>query len=237
LKIAKTYFANVSSIIFRTITIQAPAADCQVYVPHPSLLTSFTDSTLDALLDSVKFNDEDMEGYEHRFGGKLITFNSTEAVKNFSSQLPVDVVGKKTHQFHVAPPPIVHSGVRVRVMGLPRPFSAKQLKALGQAVALHPDHLVHSEMLHSRQGNPTDKGLLIFEVCPFSLLVSKTLNLGGYDIQFVFLNRDAHCHMCGCAGHSSEFCHQGYEAGLPTIYFDDDGLASFSPLRRRRGRR
>ena len=64
-KIAKTYFANVSSIVSRTITIQAPALECQVYVPRPSSLTSFTDSTLDALLDSVKFNDDDMEGYEH----------------------------------------------------------------------------------------------------------------------------------------------------------------------------
>jgi len=64
-KIAKTYFANVSSIVSRTITIQAPALECQVYVPHLSSLTSFTDSTLDALLDLVKFNNDDMEGYEH----------------------------------------------------------------------------------------------------------------------------------------------------------------------------
>ena len=105
-KIAKTYFANVSSIISRSITIKAPASDCQVYVPRPSSLTSFTDSTLDALLDSVKFNDDDMEGYEHRFGGKLITFNSSEAAKSFLVQLPVDVVvGKKTHRFHSGPPP------------------------------------------------------------------------------------------------------------------------------------
>jgi len=113
-KIAKTYFANVSSIVSCTITIQAPALECQVYVPRPSSLTSFTDSTLDALLDSVKFNDDDMEGYEHWFGGKLITFNSTEVAKNFSVQLPVDVVvGKKTHRFHSGPPPVIHSGVRV----------------------------------------------------------------------------------------------------------------------------
>jgi len=228
-KIAKTYFANVSSIISRSITIEAPASDCQVYIPRPSSLTSFTDSTLDALLDSVKFNDDDMEGYEHRFGGKLITFNSPEAAKSFLVQLPVDVVvGKKTHRFHSGPP-IIHSGVRVRVMGLPRPFSAEQLEQLGQAIALDPSHLVHHEMLHSRRGKPTDKGLLIFEVCPFALLVSKTLNLGGYDIQFIFLNRETHCHECGCAGHSSEFCYLSHEVALPTIYVDDDGYPSFSP--------
>ena len=54
-KITKTYFANVSSIISCSITIKAPASDCQVYVPCLSLLTSFMDSTLDALLDFVKF--------------------------------------------------------------------------------------------------------------------------------------------------------------------------------------
>jgi len=64
-KIAKTYFANVSSIISHSITIEAPASDCQVYIPCPSSLTLFTDSTLDTLLDSVKFNDNDMEGYKH----------------------------------------------------------------------------------------------------------------------------------------------------------------------------
>jgi len=104
-KIAKTYFANVSSIISRSITIQAPASDCQVYVPRPSSLTSFKDATLDALLDSVDFHDEDMEGYEHRFGGKLITFNSPEVAKSFLVQLPVEViVGKKPTAFIAAPP-------------------------------------------------------------------------------------------------------------------------------------
>jgi len=70
------------------------------------------DSTLDTLLDSVKFNDNNMEGYEHQFGGKLITFNSSEAAKSFLVQLPVDVVvGKKTHHFHSGPPLIIHSRV------------------------------------------------------------------------------------------------------------------------------
>jgi len=55
------------------------------------------------------------------------------------------------------------------------------------------------------------------------------MNLGGYDIQFSFLSRDAHCHECGCAGHSSDYCYHLYEAGLPTIYFDDHGFASYSP--------
>jgi len=165
-KIAKAYFANVSSIVSRTITIQVPASDCQVYVPRPSSLTSFTDSTLDALLDSVKFNDDDMEGYEHR---------------------------------------------------------------IGSGHCLRPSHLIHYEMLHSRRGKPTNKGLLIFKICPFTLLVSKTMNLRGYDIQFSFLSRDTHCHECGCAGHCSDYCYHLYEAGLPTIFFDGDGFASYSP--------
>jgi len=113
-------------------------------------------------------------------------------------------------------------------MGLPRPFSAEQLEQLGQAIALDPSHLVHYEMLHSHRGKPTDKGLLIFEVCPFALLVSKTLNLGSYDIQFIFLNRETHCHKCGHAGHTSKFCYLLHKVALPMIYVDD-GYSSFSP--------
>jgi len=41
------------------------------------------DSTLDSLFDSVKFDDEDMEGYEHQFGGKFITFNSSRIFYKF----------------------------------------------------------------------------------------------------------------------------------------------------------
>jgi len=104
-KIARIYFANISSIVSHTITIQAPALDCQVYIPHLSSLTSFMDATLDSLLDLVEFDKENMEEYEHRFSGKLITFNNPEAAKSFSDQLPVDViVGKKTHHFHLGPP-------------------------------------------------------------------------------------------------------------------------------------
>ena len=84
-------------------------------------------------------------------------------------------------------------------------------------------------MLHSHRGKPTDKGLLIFEVCSFALLMSKTLNLGGYNIQFIFLNRKTHYHECGHASHTSEFYYLLHEVALSTIYVDDDGYPSFSP--------
>jgi len=106
LKIAKTYFANISLIISCSITIKAPALDCKVYVPHSFSLTSFIDSTFNTPLDSVKFNDNNIEGYKHQFSSKLITFNSSEATKSFLVQLLVDIVmGKKTHHFHSRPPP------------------------------------------------------------------------------------------------------------------------------------
>jgi len=53
--------------------------------------------------------------------------------------------------------------------------------------------------------------------------------LGGYDIQFSFLNHDAHCHLCGHTGHSLDFCHVTHMTKLPTIYFDDEGNLSLSP--------
>ena len=62
------------------------------------------------------------------------------------------------------------------------------------------------------------------------------MNLGGYDIQFSFLNCDAHCHECGCNGHVSEFCYHLYEEGLPMIYVDDDGHPSFSPPSKKKGK-
>jgi len=134
-KTAKSYFANLATILSCAINIEAPSSDCQVYVPRPSSLNSFTDSTLELIFDSVKFDEDNLEGFDHRYGGKLVTFLSAEAASFFASQFPVDiVVGKKTHRFHFAP--TIHSGVRVRVMGLPRPFSPEQLKLLGQSLAL-----------------------------------------------------------------------------------------------------
>ena len=113
--------------------------------------------------------------------------------------------------------------------GLPCPFSNNNLRLLGQSLALLPTHLIHSEVLCSRRGKATDKGLLIFSVCPFSLLVSKTATIAGCDIQFQFQSQDAHCHVCKHSGHSLEHCYQSYEQGLPTIYFNKDGVPSFSP--------
>ena len=52
------------------------------------------------------------------------------------------------------PPPTIHSGVQVQVMGLPRPFSPEQLKLLGQSLALKPMHLVHYKLLCSCRGKP-----------------------------------------------------------------------------------
>ena len=53
--------------------------------------------------------------------------------------------------------------------------------------------------------------------------------LGGYDIQFSFLNHDAHCHLCGHIGHSTNFCYITHMVKLPIIYFDDEGNPSLSP--------
>jgi len=89
---------------------------------------------------------------------------------------------------------------------------------------LSPSHLVHSEVLRSRRGKATDKGLLIFSICPFSLVVSKAASVAGCDIQFQFMNRDIHCHLCDHAGHSSDHCYQSYESGLRTIYFERKGF-------------
>ena len=224
---AKSYFANLATILSCTINITAPSSECQVYFPRPSSLNSFTNSTLELIFDSLKFDEDNLEGFEHHYGGKLVTFLSAEVASTFTSQFPVDiVVRKKTHHFHLGPPPTIHSGVQVQVMGLPCPFSPEQLKLLGQSLALKPTHLVYCELLHSCRGKPTDKGLLIFSVCPFSLLVAKTMALGGYDIQFSFLT---HCHLCGHIGHSPDFCHVTHMTKLPTIYFDDKGNPSLSP--------
>ena len=229
-KAAKTYFANLCSLLGHAINLELPKPEFQVYIPRPASISSFNDSTLESVLDLLRFPEDDLEGYEHRYGGKLLTFISEVAATNVAKQFPVDVVvGKKTHRFHTAPPPVTFSGVRVRVMGLPRPFSNDNLRLLGQSLALAPTHLIHSEVLRSRRGKATDKGLLIFSVCPFSLLVSKTATIAGCDIQFQFQSRDAHCHVCEHNGHSSEHCYQSYEQGLPTIYFDKDGVPSFSP--------
>jgi len=110
-------------------------------------------------------------------------------------------------------------------MGLPRPFLAKQLKQLGQAIALDPSYLVYKNCREKF----TNKGFLIFKVCSFVLFVSKTLNLGGYDIQFIFLNHETHCHECGHASHTFKFYYLLHKAALFIIYVDNDNYLSFSP--------
>ena len=54
-KAAKSYFTNFATILSHTINITALFSDCQVYVPRPSSLNSFTNSTLELIFDSVKF--------------------------------------------------------------------------------------------------------------------------------------------------------------------------------------
>jgi len=229
-KAAKTYFANLCSLLGHAINLELPKPEFQVYIPRPASISSFNDLTLESVLDLLRFDEDDLKGYENHYGGKLLTFTSEMAATNIAKQFPVDVVvGKKTHRFHTAPPLVTFSRVRVRVMGLPCPFSNDNLRLLGQSLALSLTHLIHSEVLHSRRGKATDRGLLIFSVCPFSLLVSKTATIVGCDIQFQFQSRDAHCHMCKHSRHSLEHCYQSYEQGLPTIYFNKDGVPSFFP--------
>ena len=228
-KAAKAYFANLCTLLDHTINLELPDPEFQVYIQRPASISSFNDSTLETLLDLLRLDEEDLEGYEHRYGGKLLTFTSraaaTALLKQFQSMW---WWGKKLSAF-TPPPPVTHSGVRVRVMGLPRPFSSEHLSLLGQSLALSPSHLVHSEVLRSRRGKATDKGLLIFSVCPFSLPISKSASIAGCDIQFQFMNRDAQCHLCDHVGHSPEYCYTTHDAGLRNIYFDGDGVPSFTP--------
>jgi len=79
----------------------------------------FTDLTLELIFDLVNFVDDDLKGFKHCYGGKLITFTSVEAAKAFSSQLLVNVVvGKKTHCFTTKPTLVIFSDVHIHVMGL-----------------------------------------------------------------------------------------------------------------------
>ena len=104
-KAAKTYFANLCSLLGHAINLELPKPEFQVYIPRPASISSFNDSTLESVLDLLRFPEDDLEGYEHRYGGKLLTFTSEVAATNVAKQFPVDVVvGKKTHCFHTAPP-------------------------------------------------------------------------------------------------------------------------------------
>ena len=219
-KAAKSYFANLATILSCTINITAPFSDCQVYVSRPSSLNSFTNSTRELIFDSVKFDEDNLEGFEHCYGGKLVTFLSTEAVSTFASQFPVDiVVGKKTHHFHLGPPQPSTLVFKFRSWAYLAHFPLSSWSYL--ASHLHSSQCTWFTTNFCAHAGGSQKGVLIFSVCLFSLLVAKTMALGGYDIQFGFLNRDAHCHLCGHAGHSPDFCHVTHMTKLPTIYFNN----------------
>lgn len=105
-KAAKAYFANLVSLLDHAIGLELPDPEFQVYITRPASLSSFNDSTLESLLDILRFDDEELEGYEHRYGGKLLTFTSAAAAKAVTKQFPLDyVVGRKNPSLSPCLPP------------------------------------------------------------------------------------------------------------------------------------
>lgn len=104
-KAAKEYFANISRSVALALDLQAPDKDTQVYLPRPASLNSFTDAILESLFNAILDNDGDFTGYEHRYGGKLVTFKDQATALRFTKKFPVDIViGKSSHCFFTAPP-------------------------------------------------------------------------------------------------------------------------------------
>jgi len=64
-KAAKAYFANLCSLLGHTINLELPKPEFQVYIPRPALISSFNDSTLELVLNLLRFPKNDLEGYEH----------------------------------------------------------------------------------------------------------------------------------------------------------------------------
>lgn len=206
-KEGRAYAANVMRACQSLFKPDPTQETRQLYIPRPNTLASFSDATVETVLDAIKIEPDSLLGWEHRYGGKVIQLATPEAAEGLRHQFPINVVvGKSAHRFELAPVPPIFSGVRVRVMGLPVPTDAAALRELAEALADNPKDLLHVEQLRSRRGVPIDKATLVYAVCPFYLLVTRTMTIGPYQLQFVMLNREASCSECGHAGHFVEHC-------------------------------
>ena len=158
-----------------------------------------------------------VQGWKHLEGGKLVTFRTLEDAKHCASLFPHPLtVFNRTHNFTVTEPPSsLLDGTRIRVTGLPVPFSEADMKLLAQKLAMDPSHVQLAKVHHTKEQHQTDKGLLIFSVCPLVFLTGRTLNIGIARLQCTLADPFNSCSHCNHSGHTLEQCPYQFKPELP----------------------
>ena len=158
-------------------TLVDPAAG--VYIPKPALLPAFWENTADNLVLSIGMPLTCVKVYEKCLGGYLFHFTDPTCAKEFKSSFPRDLkVGMKVHHFVVDDAPTIHEGIRVRVVRLPPMTDKATVRKIAEVLSLNDDDVVMADVLKSKGGVPTEKGIMIFKVAPVQLLRSNSLMWG-----------------------------------------------------------
>jgi len=184
--------------------------DAKVYIPKPASMKAMYEDHLDKLFVQIRVSLNDLAGYEKRLGGFVVKTNDPATAHKILEALekPTTVlINDSPHDFVATREvPKIHSGVRLRLVGLPIPFSSEHLNRLATMLAADPADLVFSEVLKSRGGVPTNKALLIYKVAPPFLLGKTSFTLGELKIMSYFLDRETRCENCQHSGHARDTC-------------------------------
>jgi len=153
-----------------------PEGTTKVFIPRPQSLLSFWENTADDLVLSAAISLNDVLAIQKRFTGYLFHFHNAETATKFRTSFPRDMkVGVKFHHFVVDEAPPEFTGVKVRVAGLPPGTTKTKLREIAELLSLRSDDVKFADILRSRGGIPTDKGIMIFRIAPVMLLNNTTL--------------------------------------------------------------
>ena len=198
-----------------------PTENC-VYIAKPSSLTAFYEIHADAIIARLGIDPSSLWGYEKRLGGQLFKFKQPEAARVFASSFPLELtISAKVHVFQVSDTPTIFQGVRVRVVGLPVPFPNEKLRDIAELLAMEASDVVHAEVIKSRAGVATEKGLIIFKVAPPMLLATSSLQLHNSKLMFYWMDKDAQCEFCTHKGHHRDSCPSALYESLPIFESDE----------------
>jgi len=91
-------------------------------------------------------------------------------------------------------------------VGLPPGTTKTMVCQIAELLSLRSDDVKFADVLRSRGGIPTDKGIKIFKIAPVMLLNKTTFTWAGNRLIFYWMDRDVQCEHCHCVGHSMEAC-------------------------------
>ena len=102
------------------------------------------------------------------------------------------------------------------------PFSDEKLRDIAELLSMDVDDVVHSVVIKTRSGIPTEKGLLIFKVAPLALLHTTSIHFHDTKLIFYWMDKDTQCDLCTHRGHHNDSCPSAHYDSLPAFGGSDE---------------